>query len=49
MYEVAGVRRMLIMDPATGTVLGLEATFTTDQPEYGVTAVDVMEYRAWTR
>ncbi|GAA5207054.1 CU044_5270 family protein [Streptomyces thinghirensis] len=49
-YEgTAGVRRMLIMHPATGAVFGLETTFTEDQPEYGVTAGDVMEYNAWTR
>ncbi|MFJ5919852.1 CU044_5270 family protein [Streptomyces ardesiacus] len=48
-YETTGVRRMLIMDPATGAVLGLETTFTEAQPEYGVTAGDVMEYSAWTR
>jgi hypothetical protein len=48
-HEGTGVRRMLIMNPATGTVLGLETTFTEAQPEYGVTAGDVMEYNAWTR
>ncbi|WP_333744535.1 CU044_5270 family protein [Streptomyces ardesiacus] len=48
-YETTGVRRMLIMDPATGAVLGLETTFTEAQSEYGVTAGDVMEYSAWTR
>ncbi|MFF4835837.1 CU044_5270 family protein [Streptomyces sp. NPDC001315] len=48
-YEAVGLRQMLIMDPATGTVLGLETTFTSDQPEYGVTAGDVMEYSAWMR
>ncbi|MEU1282493.1 CU044_5270 family protein [Streptomyces sp. NPDC005805] len=44
-----GVRRMLIMDPGSGTVLGLETTFTADQPAYGAEAGDVMEYRAWMR
>ncbi|WP_043662274.1 CU044_5270 family protein [Streptomyces xylophagus] len=48
-YQQSAIRRMLIMDPATGAVLGLEATFTKDQPEYGVKAGDVMEYSAWTR
>ncbi|MGW1952660.1 CU044_5270 family protein [Streptomyces sp. NPDC001920] len=48
-YESSGVRRMLVLDPATGTVLGLETTFTADQPEYGVEAGDVMEYSAWMR
>ncbi|MFG2937290.1 CU044_5270 family protein [Streptomyces sp. NPDC048282] len=44
-----GGRRMLILDPATGAVLGLETTFTRDDPEYGVHAGDVMDYSAWTR
>ncbi|MEV5959752.1 CU044_5270 family protein [Streptomyces sp. NPDC051987] len=44
-----GGRRMLVLDPATGAVLGLETTFTRDDPEYGVRAGDVMEYRAWMR
>ncbi|MFE9020810.1 CU044_5270 family protein [Streptomyces sp. NPDC007808] len=48
-YEASGIRRMLVLDPATGTVLGLETTFTADQPEYGVEAGDVMEYSAWMR
>ncbi|MET7489285.1 CU044_5270 family protein [Streptomyces sp. NPDC005538] len=48
-YQQSATRRMLIMDPATGTVLGLETTFTKDQPEYGVRAGDVMDYSAWTR
>ncbi|GGY49931.1 CU044_5270 family protein [Streptomyces djakartensis] len=44
-----GARRMLIMDPATGAVLGLETTFTTAEPEYGVKKGDVMSYSAWLR
>lgn len=48
-YDAPGARRMLIMDPATGAVLGLEATFTVDEPEYGVRAGDVMEYSSWMR
>jgi len=48
-YRQSGSRLMLIMDPATGAVLGLETTFTKDQPEYGVKAGDVMDYSAWTR
>ncbi|MEU5511673.1 hypothetical protein [Streptomyces fungicidicus] len=32
-----------------GAVLGLEETFTADQPEYGVRAGEVMQYRAWIR
>ncbi|MER7188450.1 CU044_5270 family protein, partial [Streptomyces hyaluromycini] len=45
----AGGRRMLILDPATGVVLGLETTFARDDPEYGVHAGDVMDYSAWMR
>ncbi|MEU6142952.1 CU044_5270 family protein [Streptomyces sp. NPDC047081] len=48
-YEGSGTRRMLIMDPATGAVLGLETTFTQAEPEYGVRAGDVMDYSAWMR
>lgn len=48
-YQQAATRRMLIMDPAGGAVLGLETTFTEPDPEYGVKAGDVMDYRAWTR
>jgi hypothetical protein len=45
----AGTRHMLILDPRTGAVLGVETTFTRAQPEYGVRAGDVMEYNAWMR
>ena len=48
-YQRSATRLMLIMDPATGAVLGMESTFTKDQPEYGVKAGDVMDYSAWTR
>ncbi|GHI03748.1 hypothetical protein AQI88_09220 [Streptomyces cellostaticus] len=48
-YGGEGGRRMLILDPRTGAVLGLETTFTQDEPEYGVKAGDVMEYSAWMR
>ncbi|MFF7737138.1 CU044_5270 family protein [Streptomyces sp. NPDC007984] len=44
-----GVRRMLIMDPATGAVLGLESTLTRPEPEFGVEKGDVMSYSAWMR
>ncbi|MZF83657.1 CU044_5270 family protein [Streptomyces sp. SID5643] len=44
-----GVRHMLIMDPATGTVLGLESTLTRPDPAYGVEEGDVMAYSAWMR
>ncbi|WP_330309437.1 MULTISPECIES: CU044_5270 family protein [unclassified Streptomyces] len=42
-------RRMLILDPATGAVLGLEDTVTEADPEWGVKAGDVMSYKAWMR
>ncbi|MFF4275413.1 CU044_5270 family protein [Streptomyces sp. NPDC001536] len=48
-YRQSGTRRMLIMDPVSGAVLGLETTFTKAEPEYGVQAGDVMDYSAWTR
>ncbi|MEU9479895.1 CU044_5270 family protein [Streptomyces sp. NPDC048191] len=48
-YDGPGERRMLILDPRTGAVLGLETTFTRDDPRYGVKAGDVMEYSAWMR
>jgi hypothetical protein len=48
-YDGPGARRMLIMDPVTGAVLGLESTFTTAEPEYGVKKGDVMSYSAWMR
>jgi hypothetical protein len=42
-------RLMLILDPATGAVLGMEDTVTKADPEYGLKAGDVMSYRAWMR
>ncbi|WAU83522.1 CU044_5270 family protein [Streptomyces sp. Qhu-G9] len=48
-YDGPGARRMLIMDPATGAVLGLESTATVDEPEWGLEAGDVMDYSAWMR
>jgi hypothetical protein len=48
-YDGQGSRRMLIMDPANGAVLGLEVTFTRDEARYGVKAGDVMAYSAWMR
>ncbi|MBC2908305.1 CU044_5270 family protein [Streptomyces cupreus] len=48
-YDRSGTRTMLIMDPATGAVLGLETTFTRAESEYGVKAGDVMSYSAWMR
>lgn len=48
-YEGSGFRRMLIMDPSTGAVLGLETVLTEAEPEYGVKAGDVEDYSAWMR
>ncbi|MER5943687.1 CU044_5270 family protein [Streptomyces sp. NPDC001928] len=48
-YDGEDSRRMLIMDPADGAVLGLEQTFTRDDPRFGVKAGDVMTYSAWMR
>jgi hypothetical protein len=48
-YDVPGARRMLILDPGTGTVLGLETTATRDDPRYGIRAGTVLEYSAWLR
>ncbi|MFD5482089.1 CU044_5270 family protein [Streptomyces hawaiiensis] len=47
--DTGGVRRMLIMDPATGAVLGLESTLRHPDPEYGVEKGAVMSYSAWMR
>ena len=48
-YDARGVRHMLILEPRTGAVLGMEDTFTEDAPEYGVKAGAVMGYSAWMR
>ncbi|WP_458249041.1 CU044_5270 family protein [Streptomyces sp. MAI_2237] len=48
-YEGRGLRRMLVMDPVTGAVLGLESVFVRADPAYGVKAGDVMSYSAWMR
>ncbi|MBL1084379.1 CU044_5270 family protein [Streptomyces actinomycinicus] len=48
-YQRAGIRRLLILEPRTGAVLGMEDTATEDDPEYGVRAGDLMQYRAWMR
>jgi hypothetical protein len=48
-YDGDGLRRMVVLDPATGALLGMETTFTTDEPDYGVKAGDVMDYSAWLR
>ncbi|MFE2544166.1 CU044_5270 family protein [Actinacidiphila glaucinigra] len=46
-HDADGLRRMIVLDPADGRVLGIEETFTRDQPEYRVRAGDVMSYQAW--
>lgn len=48
-YDGTGYHRMLIMDPATGAVLGLESTASVAEPEYGLGAGDVVDYSAWMR
>ncbi|MDQ0936394.1 CU044_5270 family protein [Streptomyces turgidiscabies] len=44
-----GYRLMLIMDPVTGAVLGLENTAAVAEPQWGLKAGDVMDYSAWMR
>lgn len=48
-YDGHASRRMLIMEPVTGAVLGLENTATAAEPEWGLKAGDVMDYSAWIR
>ncbi len=48
-YDAGAVRHMLVLEPRTGRVLGMEATFLRHDPEYGVKAGDVMGYSAWMR
>ncbi|MFG2309153.1 hypothetical protein ACGFS9_10855 [Streptomyces sp. NPDC048566] len=43
------VRRMIVLDPATGAVLGLQDTVTRGSAESDVEAGDVMSYAAWLR
>ncbi|MEU8784045.1 CU044_5270 family protein [Streptomyces sp. NPDC048637] len=40
-------RQMVILDPRTGELLGLEITFTKDEPEFKITSGEVMSYEAW--
>ncbi|MFJ3230906.1 CU044_5270 family protein [Streptomyces sp. NPDC086787] len=42
-------RQMLILDPTSGTPLGVEYTFTKPDPQFGVKAGDVMSYGVWMR
>ncbi|MFE0516905.1 CU044_5270 family protein [Streptomyces sp. NPDC058964] len=48
-YDTRRIRHMLILEPRTGAVLGMEDTFTEAVPEDGVRPGAVMEYRAWMR
>ncbi|MEU5540078.1 CU044_5270 family protein [Streptomyces sp. NPDC020362] len=48
-YDAGAIRHMLILEPRTGAVLGMEYTFTKDDPAYRVKAGDVMGYSAWMR
>ncbi|WP_329296402.1 hypothetical protein [Streptomyces pseudovenezuelae] len=49
MYDVPGARRMLILEPGTGTVLGLETTATRDDPGTGSGSGPYWTYSAWLR
>ncbi|MGP8302177.1 CU044_5270 family protein [Streptomyces inhibens] len=40
-------RQMVILDPRTGQLLGLEVTFTKDLPDFKIKAGEVMSYEAW--
>jgi len=40
-------RQMVILDPRTGDLLGLEITFTKDEPEFKIKSGEVMSYEAW--
>lgn len=40
-------RQMVILDPRTGELLGLEITFTKDEPEFKIKSGEVMSYEAW--
>ncbi|MCW7984196.1 CU044_5270 family protein [Streptomyces nigrescens] len=40
-------RQMVILDPRTGELLGLEITFTKDEPEFRIRSGEVMSYEAW--
>ncbi|MFE7610388.1 CU044_5270 family protein [Streptomyces celluloflavus] len=40
-------RQMVILDAATGRLLGSEVTFTKDLPEFRITSGEVLSYEAW--
>ncbi len=40
-------RQMVIFDPRTGELLGLEVTFAKDEPEFKIKSGEVMSYEAW--
>lgn len=40
-------RQMVVLDPRTGRVLGMEVTFTKDLPDFKISSGDVLSYEAW--
>lgn len=40
-------RQMVILDPRTGELLGLEVTFTKNEPDFRIRSGEVMSYEAW--
>ncbi|MEU9966956.1 CU044_5270 family protein [Streptomyces malaysiensis] len=45
--RASGLRYLIVLDPADGTVLDVEETITRDDPEYRLKAGDVISYKAW--
>lgn len=45
--RASGLRYLIVLDPDDGSVLDVEETVTRDDPEYRLTAGDVMSYKAW--
>ncbi|MFI0257713.1 CU044_5270 family protein [Streptomyces sp. NPDC017056] len=42
-----GTLQLVILDPETGRVLGMETTFTKDVPDFKIKSGDVLSYEAW--
>ncbi|MFD7664743.1 CU044_5270 family protein [Streptomyces sp. NPDC059788] len=42
-----GTLQLIILDPETGQVLGMETTFTKDIPDFRIKSGDVLSYEAW--
>ncbi|OKI04997.1 2-oxoglutarate dehydrogenase [Streptomyces sp. CB02923] len=42
-----GTLQLVILNPETGQVLGMETTFTKDVPEFRIKSGDVLSYEAW--